>query len=63
MAAKTNNDSYAFEMTKEEILSLADSRAEQKDANHPENSGSYTNLIKTAKTGREKLEKGSYRRK
>ena len=59
----TTKETVAFGMTQDELLILADLRAKQKDANHPTNSGSYTNLVKAAKSGREKLEKGAYCKK
>ena len=60
MEKKMNGKTTIFGMTQEDILSLADSRVEQKDTNHPKKSGSYTDFIKTAQAGRELLKKGSY---
>ena len=63
MKKKDNEEIVAFGMTKNELLSLSDIRAEQKDANCPKNSGSYTDFVKVAISGREKLSKGSYCKK
>lgn len=60
---KTNDGTTVFGMTKDEILSLADARTEQKDTNRPANSGSYADFVKTAVTGRERLVKGGYCKK
>jgi len=60
MTANTSKDAKVFGMTQEEIFSLADALVEQKDTNHPANSSSYTDFIKTAKAGKEQLKKGNY---
>jgi len=56
-------DIIAFGKTRDELLSLADERTEQKDNNHPTNSGTYADFVKTAMNGREKLNKGNYCKK
>ena len=63
MAKETNEEVFAFGMNKDELLNLANSRTDQKDANHPAKSSSYADLIKTAASGREQLKKGGYCKK
>jgi hypothetical protein len=46
-----------FGMTLGEIAATADALSQQKDQNHPTKTGSYQDLVKNVRTGREALSK------
>jgi hypothetical protein len=50
---RTNTGQAAFGMTAEEIVSAADMLSGQTDKNHPTESGSYSDFVKTLHAGRE----------
>jgi hypothetical protein len=52
---KTSDNLSAFGMTSVEIIAAADALSKQKDTNHPTESGSYPDFIKTLKAGRQAL--------
>jgi hypothetical protein len=64
MAKENVKDSSAdgpvvFGMTQSEIAVAADALSQQKDQNHPTETGSYQDLIKSVRKGREALFKHS----
>jgi hypothetical protein len=49
------DESRVLGMTRSEIEAVADALTQQKDQNHPTKTGSYQELVKNARTGREAL--------
>jgi hypothetical protein len=54
---KSGNDPVVFGMTRGEIEEAADALSRRKDQNHPTRTGTYEDLIKNVRTGREALSK------
>jgi hypothetical protein len=50
-------ESRVFGMTKNKIIEVADALSQQKEQNHPTQTGSYQDLIKNVRMGREALSK------
>jgi hypothetical protein len=49
------NDPVVFGMTRNEIEEAADALSRRKDQNHPTRTGTYQDLIKNVRTGRDAL--------